>query len=84
MMMTDSSGQVRECAASLDPHSLRPSEFRQDDALLAGLVQRCKQLDMSTMPGFVANAQGMTSAFHRVEYTPWKAGLEAANTSDTD
>lgn len=78
MMMTDSTGQVRECAASLDPHSLRPSEFRQDDALLAGLVQRCKQLDMSTMPGFVANTQGMTSAFHRVEYTPWKAGLKPA------
>ena len=78
LMMTDSTGHVRECAASLDPHSLRASEFRQDDALLAGLVQRCKQLDMSTMPGFVPNTRGMTSAFHRVEYTPWKAGLKPA------
>lgn len=78
LMMTDSTGHVRECAASLDPHSLRASEFRQDDALLAGLVQRCKQLDMSTMPGFVPNTRGMTSAFHRVEYTPWKAGLKHA------
>lgn len=78
MMMTDSTGQVRECAASLDPHAMRPSEFRHDDGLLAGLVQRCKQLDLSAMPGFVPNTQGMSSAFYRVEYTPWKAELKPA------
>lgn len=75
MLMSDSTGQVQECAASLDPHMLRPLDFKPDDTLLASLVQRCKQLDLSTMPGFVPNAKGLTSALHRIEYTPWKAGL---------
>lgn len=39
-MMSDSTGKVLECAASLDPHALRPAEFKQDDTLLASLVQR--------------------------------------------
>jgi len=78
MMMTDGTGQVRECAASLEQHSMRPAEFKQDDALLAGLVQRCKQLDTSTMPGFAATTRGMTSALYKIEYTPWKAGLKPA------
>ena len=75
LVMSDSSGHVKECAASLDPHVLRPSEFKQDDALLGGLISRCKQLDLNAMPGFTPNAQGMTSVFKRIEYTPWKAGL---------
>ena len=76
MIMGDSTGRVQECAASLDPHALRLQAFKQDDALLASLVQRCKQLDLSAMPGYAPNAKGMTSLFHRIEYTPWKAGLK--------
>ena len=78
MIMSDSSGRVQECAASLDPHALRPHEFKQDDALLASLVQHCKQLNLSAMPGYPPNAKGITSSFHRIEYTPWKAGLKDA------
>lgn len=78
VLMSDSSGQVKECAASLGPHSLRPQAFKQDDALLGGLISRCKQLNVSAMPGFVANANGMTSIVNRIEYTPWKAGLKPA------
>lgn len=77
MIMSDSSGRVLECAASLDPHALRPHEFKQDDALLASLVQHCKQLDMNALPGYAPNAKAMTSSFHRIEYTPWKAGLKS-------
>ena len=84
MMMSDSTGKVLECAASLDPHALRPAEFKQDDALLGNLVQRCKQMNISTMPGFVPNAKGINSAFHRIEYTPWKAGLKSTAQSGTE
>lgn len=76
VLMSDSSGHVKECAASLGPHTLRPQAFKQDDALLGSLITRCKQLNISAMPGFVANADGMTSVVNRIEYTPWKAGLE--------
>ena len=54
-----------------------PHEFKQDDALLASLVQHCKQLDMNALPGYAPNAKAMTSSFHRIEYTPWKAGLKS-------
>ena len=84
MMMSDSTGKVLECAASLDPHALRPAEFKQDDTLLASLVQRCKQMNLSTMPGFEPNARGIGSAFHRIEYSPWKAGLKTPATSDSE
>ena len=75
VVMSDSAGRVQECAASLDPHGLRPQNFKQDDALLGGLIKRCKQLDMTTLPGFKPNAQGMSSLVVQMEYTPWKAGL---------
>ena len=75
IVMTDNSGHVQECAASLAPHVLRRTEFKQDDVLLRALIARCKQTDMSAMPGF--KATGLTSLVHRIEYTPWKAGLKA-------
>ena len=77
IVMTDSTGHVQECAASLDPHTLRSAEFKQDEALLSALITRCKATDISAMPGFTPNPAGTTSLLQRIEYTPWKAGLKA-------
>lgn len=64
-------GKVEGCLVQLFPHPLRPDAFRLDGNLQAQLNSRCMALDLSTMPTFEVDAQGLAKGYSEMDYAPW-------------
>ncbi|MNO75807.1 hypothetical protein D3C76_668690 [compost metagenome] len=69
-------GKVDGCLVQLSPYPLRTDAFRLDGHLQAELNNRCMQLDLSRMPGFVADEHGRAKGSSVVDYAPWKVGRQ--------
>ncbi|WP_129405700.1 hypothetical protein [Pseudomonas protegens] len=67
-------GQVQECLVNLERSAFRPEAFKTDAALRQRLTQRCQQLDLRQMPGFVSQPDGLSRGEVLVEYMPWRGG----------
>ncbi|CAM3130629.1 hypothetical protein ACU5P1_14340 [Pseudomonas plecoglossicida] len=67
-------GKVEGCLVQLFPHPLRQDAFRLDGNLQAQLNSRCMALDLSKMPGFAYDEQGVASGYSEVDYAPWRVG----------
>jgi len=67
-------GHVEGCLVQLLPHPLRPDAFRLDGNLQTALNSRCMALDLSKMPRFATDEQGVASGYSEVDYAPWRVG----------
>ncbi|MFJ2983528.1 MULTISPECIES: hypothetical protein [unclassified Pseudomonas] len=65
-------GKVVGCLVQLYPHPLRTDAFRLDGNLQAQLNSRCMALDLSKLPGFEADAQGLATGYTEMDYAPWR------------
>ncbi|MGY4534325.1 hypothetical protein ACVW0Y_003464 [Pseudomonas sp. TE3786] len=73
-LRADAQGVVQSCEVVIDPHPLRRREFKQDNALVQRLSERCLHLDLRQMPYFQVGKDGIASGQVSVEYTPWRNG----------
>ncbi|MFJ4345659.1 hypothetical protein [Pseudomonas sp. NPDC089401] len=67
-------GKVEGCLVQVYPHPLRPDDFRLDGNLQARLNSRCMGLNLSQLPGFATDAQGVAKGYSELEYAPWRVG----------
>lgn len=65
-------GKVEGCLVQLYPHPLRTDAFRLDGNLQAQLNSRCMALDLSKLPGFEVDAQGLATGYTEMDYAPWR------------
>lgn len=67
-------GKVEQCLVQIHPHPLRPADFRLDSELQARLNARCLATNLSLLPGYSANANGVAEGYSELEYAPWRVG----------
>nr|WP_225777247.1 hypothetical protein [Pseudomonas sp. Marseille-Q3773] len=68
-------GKVQGCLVQIYPHPLRPDDFRLDGKLQARLNSRCMALDLTNLPGFKTETDGLAKGYSEMEYAPWKVGV---------
>ncbi|MFJ4156936.1 hypothetical protein ACIPZF_19335 [Pseudomonas sp. NPDC089752] len=65
-------GKVEGCLVQLYPHPLRKDAFKLDGNLQAQLNSRCMALDLSKLPGFEVDEQGLATGYSEMNYAPWR------------